>query len=242
MKILRLLVLVLSALIPALIQAQSLQLFSSYYKAHTNGMSGAAERHLIQREDGSYRLNMSLEAKVIGFKIGELEQASEFEIIDQRLLPRHYSYLLSGITSKTETVSFNWDAGVARSRKNEQSWDVELSDQVLDEMTYQLAMSLQLQVSDNTMFEFDIIDGAEIATLQFRLLGEEILTTPLGRLNTVKVERLREESSRRSTLIWFAKDWNYLLAKIEQVNPSGLRIELELENALVSGEQVTALP
>jgi hypothetical protein len=242
MKILHLLVLALSALTSAVIQAQSLHLFSSYYQAHTNGMSGVAERHLVQQEDGSYRLNMSLEAKVIGFRIGELEQASEFEIIDQRLLPRHYSYLVSGITSKAETVSFNWDAGVARSSKNEQSWDVELNDQVLDEMTYQLAMSLQLQTSDNTVFEFDIIDGAEIATLKFRLLGEEILTTPMGRLNTVKVERLREESSRRSTLIWFAKDWHYLLAKIEQVNPSGLRIELELENALVSGEQVTALP
>ena len=55
--------------------ADTLEEFSAYYSATTNGIRGTAERHLVQLTQHSYRLSVSLEAKLRGLKIGALEQA-----------------------------------------------------------------------------------------------------------------------------------------------------------------------
>ena len=89
--------------------------------------------------------------------------------------------------------------------------------------------------------EFLLIDGDEVEIHRYTVIGEEILVTTLGSLSTVRLERIQEDSESRKTSIWLAKDWGYLLARIEQINDSGLRIEFDLENAVLGGKQVEAL-
>lgn len=224
---------------------QELPEFSAYYEAKTNGMRGEAERHLIRKDDGSYRLNVSLEASMVGVRLGELEQSSEFELTDERLVPQKYTYVVSGITSSNDSVDFDWENGTALSQEDEQSWQLELGPHTLDQLSYQLALAMTLRAGDwaaEDVFEFELVDGDELEIQRYRLLGEEVTETPLGRLNTVKLERIREDDSGRATNIWFAKDWHYLLTTIEQVTSSGLRIELALENAKIANAQVTPLP
>ncbi|MCI5108147.1 MAG: DUF3108 domain-containing protein [Pseudomonadales bacterium] len=216
--------------------------FSAYYQASTNGMRGNAERHLVRLDNGHYRLNTSLEAKVAGINVGDLEQVSEFSLTGGNIVPDNYQYLITGITTENQAISFNWEASLARSVEDEQSWNIELQPGVLDQLSYQLALAMDLDDSNETIFEYQLIDGGEIETHRYRRLGEEVLQTPLGPLSTIKLERIRETDNGRQTIIWLARDWGNLLARIEQINPSGLRIELELENALVAGEQVTPLP
>lgn len=222
-------------------QNDGLQEFSAYYQANTNGMRGSAERHLIRQGDDHFRLNISLEAKMAAINIGDLEQVSEFSISDGKIVPHNYSYMVTGITTTSEAVSFNWDSAVALSVENEQRWVLELESGVLDQLSYQVALALKLKQDSAKDFEFRLVDGDKIETHRYRVVGEEKLQTPLGALKTTKLERVREEGNERQTLIWLADDWDYLLARIEQSNPSGLRMELELDNALVAGKQVTAL-
>ena len=216
--------------------------FSAYYQASTNGISGNAERHLIKLEDNRYRLNISLEAKVAGVEIGDLEQASEFMWVDEQIKPILYQYQTSGVSSDVETVSFNWDAGIALSADDDESWTLEIDGQVLDQLSYQQALAEDVALdSTKAEYSYRLVDGDVIETHRFRLLGEEEISTPLGNLNCLKLEKIRESDSGRSTIIWLAKDWSHLLAKIEQTNPGGLQIELSLTLALVNGETVTAL-
>lgn len=222
---------------------QQLTEFSAYYDASTNGISGNAERHLIHQGDERYRLNISLEAKVGGIEIGDLEQSSEFTWTGDQIRPELYHYQVSGVSSDVESVSFNWDAGVALSAEEDQSWTLALQDGVLDQMSYQLAMALDLKHEQSTeILDYVLVDGPEIENHRFQLLGEEIIDTPLGRLRCWKLERIREQDNGRSTQIWLARDWSNLLARIEQKNPGGLQIELELTLALVDGESVVPLP
>lgn len=223
-------------------QAAEINEFSAYYEAHTNGMRGNAERHLVALGEDNYRLNVSLEAKMAGINIGDLEQASEFSFSNGTIVPHNYSYLISGISHQAETVSFNWDAKVALSTDDDQSWTLDLDGPVLDQLSAQLALARELADSDSDTLEVRLVDGGEVETQRYRVLGEEVLETPLGRLNCVKLERIRNTDNGRQTLIWFARDWHNLLARIEQINPSGLHIELDLERALVNGETVTPLP
>jgi len=141
-----------------------------------------------------------------------------------------------------ESVAFNWDAGIALSAEEDQSWTVELDGDVLDQLSYQQALAMDVAKGETEALEYLLVDGAEVETHRFRYLGSELIETPMGKFNSIKLERIREADNGRSTIIWFASDWDYLLARIEQNNPSGLKIELQLTNALVAGEQVTPLP
>ena len=221
--------------------ADKLTEFSAYYDASTNGISGNAERHLINLGEQRYRLNISLEAKVAGAEIGDLEQASELLYVDSRIQPENYSYQVSGLSSDVESVSFNWDARVALSADGDQSWTVALNDHTLDELSYQLALAIDVAAANQEFYDYETVDGDTLDQLRFRTLGDEIIDTPLGQLRCIKLERVREEGSNRATLIWLAKDWGHLLTKIEQTSSSGLRIKLDLTNAIVEGQQVTGI-
>ena len=221
--------------------ADTLEEFSAYYSATTNGIRGAAERHLVKLTERSYRLNVSLEAKLGGLEIGDLEQASEFSYEDGQIKPLIYSYQVSGVSSVVETVVFNWDAMLALSADDKQSWSVAINSNTLDELSYQLALALDIADPSETIYSYETVDGDALEQLSFQVLGEEIISTPLGDFRCVKLERHREASSSRNTTIWLALDWSNLLTKIEQTSASGLNITMELTNALIAGQQVTGL-
>ena len=221
--------------------ADTLEEFSAYYSATTNGIRGAAERHLVKLTERSYRLNVSLEAKLGGLEIGDLEQASEFSYEDGQIQPLIYSYQVSGVSSVVETVVFNWDAMLALSADDKQSWSVAINSNTLDELSYQLALALDIADPSETIYSYETVDGDALEQLSFQVLGEEIISTPLGDFRCVKLERHREASSSRTTTIWLALDWSNLLTKIEQNSASGLNITMELTNALIAGQQVTGL-
>ena len=215
--------------------------FSAYYSATTNGIRGTAERHLVKLKENSYRLSVFLEAKLGGLEIGDLEQASEFSFADGRIKPLTYSYQVSGVSSAVETVVFDWDAMLALSANEKQFWSVAINNNTLDELSYQLALALDIEVSDETIYSYETVDGDALDKSSFRVLGEEIISTPLGDFRCVKLERDREASSSRTTTIWLALDWSNLLARIEQTSAFGLDITLELTNALIAGQKVSAL-
>jgi hypothetical protein len=58
----------------------------------------------------------------------------------------------------------------------------------------------------------------------------------------VKLERVRAADDERSTSIWLATEWDFILARLEQVSSSGLTIELDLERASIGSRQVQGLP
>lgn len=232
----------LSFLASASSQAQQALEYSAHYKASANGIAASADRSLSRFDDDSYRITNILQARLLGIPIAKLEQRSEFVFSDNLVRPQAYSYQLTGISRASNSIAYNWDTQIALSIEDEESWQLQLSDGVMDELSYQFALR-QLLIAGTTaeVLEFQLIDGDEIELHQYRLLADEVLLTPLGELNTIKLERMREDSDERATTIWLARDWNFLLTRIDQVSGSGLRIELELENATVDGELVSAL-
>lgn len=216
--------------------------YSAEYEASANGLAATATRSLNRIDENAYRLSNSLTASLAGQTLAKLDQASEFILEDNRIVSQNYSYQLSGVSRASHAIFFNWDAKIALSTEDDDSWQLPLNDGVMDQLSYQVAMQQALITNrdDEATFSFEIIDGDAIETHQYRVAGEEILSTPLGELNTIKLERVREATDERVTKIWLAVDWDYLLTRIEQLNSSGLRIVLELKSAELGGEIVRA--
>lgn len=222
--------------------AQHAAEFTANYRASANGLGASALRKLQILDGDLYQLSNSLEAMLAGQVIARLSQTSEFYLNSHQLIPQSYDYLLSGISTRTTAISYDWDAGIAASSNNDQSSSIKLVSGVMDELSHQFALRLQIQRGETENLEFQLIDDDEIAVNRYRLLGKEILNTTLGRLNSTQLELQQAEGSQRTTKIWLADDWQYLLIKIEQEDQSGLHIKLELENATIAGQRVAPLP
>ena len=214
--------------------------YVAQYEASANGLEATATRSLNRTDENSYRLSNSLEASIAGQALANLDQASEFTIDSGRIVPLNYSYQLSGVSRASHTIFFNWDAEVALSTEGDESWQLQLKEGVMDQLSYQVAIrqALMDNTEDETSFSFEIIDGDAIEIQEYRLVGEEITSTPLGELSTLKLEQVREASDERVTEIWLALEWDFLLTRIEQLNSSGLRISLELKSAKLDGNTV----
>lgn len=214
--------------------------YTAEYEARANGLAATASRSLSRLDENSYRLSNTLEASLAGQTLANLKQTSELVLQDGRVVPLNYTYQLSGVSRASHAIFFNWDAQIALSTEDDESWQLQLREGVMDQLSYQLAIRQALadNAEDEALFSFEIVDGDAIEMQQYRLLGEEIISTPLGELNTLKLERVREAADERVTEIWLAIEWDFLLTRIEQINSSGLRISLELKSAELDGNTV----
>ena len=84
-----------------------------------------------------------------------------------------------------------------------------------------------------------MVDGDEIETYDFRVLGEEVVRTKAGLIDAIKVERVRDPTqSTRKTVLWFAKDWGHLLVRLHQVETDGKEYQIMLKDGTVAGKPV----
>ena len=63
--------------------------------------------------------------------------------------------------------------------------------------------------------------------------------TKAGQIDAIKVERVRDPTqSKRITVLWFAKDWDYLLVRLQQVETDGKEYNIMLQDGTVNGKTV----
>ena len=86
---------------------------------------------------------------------------------------------------------------------------------------------------------YQVVDGGDVDTYDFRVLGTEKVETKAGRIDAIKVERVRDPTqSKRTTVMWFAKDWDYLLVRLQQVETDGKEYNIMLQDGTVNGKTV----
>jgi hypothetical protein len=58
-------------------------------------------------------------------------------------------------------------------------------------------------------------------------------------IDAIKVERVRDPTqNKRITVMWFAKDWDYLLVRLQQVETDGKEYNIMLLDGKVNGKTV----
>ena len=222
-------------------EGNELKTYEAQYKATAMGLSTTAHRHLTFHEDNTYLLENSLTLTVLGATVGSVTESSRFRWQDGDLTPLDYQYLQTGISGTSEQIDFGWESSIARSTVDSESWDLALEKGYLDKLSYSTRLGQDIAVSDQQEFSYQIIDGDEVEPHLYRITAQEVISTPVGDLNAVRIERIREPDSSRRTTVWLAKDWDYLLVRLEQVSSSGRMTELNLESALVEGTPLTGL-
>jgi hypothetical protein len=200
-------------------QALELKPFSASYTADWKQIpvSGSAERSLQKQADGRWLLNFKA-----AMLVASLTEESTFRIDGTTFLPLTYRYDRSGLgKGKSVELDFDWDAKKVIGSDRGDQVSLPLNRGIQDKSTYQ------------------VVDGGDIETYDFRVLGEEKVETMAGSVDAIKVERVRDPTqSSRKTVLWFAKDWNYLLVRLYQVEKDGKEYQIMLKDGSVDGKAV----
>lgn len=223
----------------SLLAAQPLQPFQASYTADWKQLpfTGTAERSLQQQADGNWKLSFKASMLVAG-----VSESSTFRLQGDQLQPLRYKYDRTGLGKpRKNRQEFDWTAMQVNGSGKDGIIQLPLHAGILDKSSYQLA--LQHDIANGVdQLSYIVLDGDDLDTYDFRLLGAERIETPLGQLNTIKVERVRDPGqNKRKTTLWFAKDWGYLLVQLNQVERDGKEYTIMLQDGLVDGQPVKGL-
>jgi hypothetical protein len=131
-----------------------------------------------------------------------------------KIISQEYSYQKKVLVNKSNlNTLFEWPKKRAVTTGNK-TGVVPLQDGEFDNLNYQLALRCDL-IAGKTTFMYPVVDRDEVDHLEFKIMGEEVLETKLGKLNTVVLKRVRNNNNRITTL-WFAKDRDYVMVKLLQ--------------------------
>lgn len=220
--------------LPAL--AEEPKPFSANYTADWKQVpvSGSAERSLQKLEDGRWQLVFKASMLVAG-----LTEQSTFTVEGDAFLPQSYKFERSGL-GKSKDVEFDFDWSQKQVIGSDRGDPVRfpLNRGMQDKSTYQLALQHDVAAGEKSM-SYQVVDGDEIETYDFRVLGEEVVRTSAGLIDAIKVERVRDPTqSSRKTILWFAKDWDHLLVRLHQVERDGKEYQIMLKSGTVDGKTV----
>lgn len=189
------------------------KLFDNEYKTKLYGFNIVVTNRLTQLNNGNYQLLFRFDSM-----LGSITETSEVRWDSQKnsVIPLHYVYKRRGLgKARDADLRFDWDKKIVSNNVQKSNWQMNIVEKVQDKLSYQLQLQQEF-IAGKEQFSYSIADGGHLKEYKFEKIGEEVLDTPLGKVKTVKVKRSRD-NDERITYAWLAKDWNYLLVRLEQV-------------------------
>ena len=216
--------------------AQTPALFTLNYDARYGSWTAQSVRSLTQEEAaGVYHLQAQSKVVLLGQSVSTITEDSIFTLEGGLPQTRSYSFRQTGIGARARSVEFDRSAGLARYRVKDKLGEVALQGPVYDELTTFLVLRQHLERGE-TDIVFDVLDRDHIETHHYRVVSDDTLPTALGDFAAVHVERVRDEGNRRRTEFWLAREHDYVLLKLEQSEPDGSDIGLDINGGVVNGQ------
>lgn len=209
--------------------APPLPLFHAVYTLERNGIElGTSTRSLRAAADGSYIYESSTQASgvIAWFVKDQITEYSRWTLRGAHLRPLEYVYNRDG-GSKTRHVKldFNWQQNTVTNTIDGVSWRMAIPPDAQDKMIYQMDIMYSL-LHGNRKLNYRIVDGGKkISEYNFEILGEEMLDTDLGRLNTLHIQRIGD---KRGTQVWCAPQLSYLPVRLVQQDTDGSELTMQI--------------
>ena len=167
--------------------------------------------------------------------IADINESLIFRWENGQVIPLRYRYHLSGflIKDRKQSIDFDWQAGIATGSYRGDKFEVELRDNTLDPLGYQLQLHQDLKAGKRDV-TYQVLDKGDYDDDRFAVIDEDSLGDNGRTMNTLKAEKVRDEDSKRQTLMWFDPARDYLLVRLLQVEPDGSEYELKLKDATLA--------
>lgn len=229
------LLLVVTLLLCPLVNAQTApKVFENQYKTKLYGFNILVTNKLTQVGENKYSLLFRFDSM-----LGYIAETSElnWDAKQAQVIPEHYTYKRRGLGKNRDAdLQFDWSKKSVTNNVEKTTWTMDIKQKVQDKLSYQLQLQQDF-LRGKDKITYQIADGGLLKEYQFSKVGEEVLDTPLGKVDTIKVERSRK-NDKRITYAWLAKDWDYMLVRLQQ-QENGDAYTLDITKASLDGKPIT---
>ncbi len=198
--------------------------FTAQYDVSLNGsnqLKGSRTLSEFQNREGEKTYTLEYKAEHLLFKIKE---QSTFQWVNNKLVSQLYKSERSHLFgSRKKSVQFDWLSNTANFTYKKRKGSFNIEPGVTDPLSTLFVIATKIQ-QGMTSISVRETDDNDIETREYTVDGSEILATPIGSLETIKVSLNR----RDSTQIWLAVDLNYLAVKVRKESKNGDTYELNI--------------
>lgn len=206
--------------------AQTLKPFVATYLVTAMGLEGINVTNSLSLSTNSLKQqeyhfkSYSMTVGLLAFRKDETrDEQSKGLLLETQIQPDLYTYLQTrnNKIKKNVEIDFDWKNKQVTNRHNHKNshWTMQIPDNTVDKLSYQLALMLKLSHKTDKQFSFKVADGGKIKEYQFEILTEERVFTSVGSFKAVKVKHQRYHKDKTITL-WCVPELNYLPVKIIQ--------------------------
>lgn len=232
------------------IQAGDIAPFEVEYEVGNNLINAGTARLSLSRNGDLWQYSLKTRPRGV-FKLagkGHIEEHSSFTLAQTddgvQLQSQDYSYRQDKERRRQVDAAFDWEQRTLTHVYRGNEVTETFNEPVMDRLTATVFIMNALR-NDFEAVELSIFDTDEIKQVAFIHQGEEVLKTPLGNIETIRVVNRNASGGSRETSTWFAPSLDYLPVKIEHHKRGELVARLSLlslENRVTSLEIGGAMP
>lgn len=192
--------------------------FTAEYQLYAKGIPvGKGTRSLMALPEGKWQFETIGETTgvVSLFQDIRIEERSIFTQANGIIRPLKYTYFQTGNKARSNELVFDWSQKVATNTFKDETKTISLKEGTLDRLLYQVVLMQELEQGKRKL-QYPVADKGKITVYTPTFLGKERIETGLGKLETLKYERLSSNKERRTTL-WCAPTLHYLPVRVEHV-------------------------
>lgn len=142
---------------------------------------------------------------------------SKLALIEKLILPTSFDHIQKkGKKDRSQHVLFDWQHKTAQAQYKEKNNNIPLQQNMFDNFSVQLLLMANIhQLPDE--FTLPVISKAKRKLFKFYKIGKEKLATDFGDIETILIERRKDNEKNSTYKIWAAADYYGLPLQIEKL-------------------------
>ena len=218
--------------------------FSAEYDVYRNGKKIAQSViELSRTANGQYSYSLETRGKKgLARLLGATDsESASFGWGDDRLTPISYqSSNKVGPRKRSWQASFDWQAGTVTGAKDDTGFELPLTNQALDPVTLKFSL-MDATAHGSRAMSFTLLDKDHFEQHNYQAAAEQPLQTAIGCTAGIKIERIREQSTRYTTT-WLAPQLAYNLVRLDHGKRDGDQMSMQITRLMIDGQPVDLPP
>ena len=206
--------------------------FSADYEVFQNGEKlGTGSISLRALPDGRWELSTRSQATEGLFAMAGAARTETSVIAWNGGQPEVVEYRMqqkAGWSERSQLLRVNARARTASSTYKDQTTALPYSPGLIDKHGVTAAIMSDLSAGKRGDLAYTVAERRTVEPQRFRTAANVKLTTALGQLRAVRVERVRDGGEGRVTKIWFARERGWLPLRIKQVEADGETLDMRI--------------
>jgi hypothetical protein len=200
---------------------------SLVYDLSYNGTVAAELTEVLEHDGKSFSLSSEGRGKGIGalFYRGAAKRACRGEVTSDGLRPLEYRDQRGD--KPAATARFDWARKTLTQEHEGKSETTAIAPPLQDRLSflYTFAFQQASELKAGREIKITVTDGKGLTHFQYHVAGQEVLKTPAGEFETVRLVKQRENQDDKGTELWFASARNYLPVRVLVVEKDGTRLD-----------------